>query len=167
MRISHSKSGIYLQFTEEERQLLGPRVELSIYPKENESFLFLRPVLTGGRAVCKNTGNLKIYPWRAQWEDLPELKAIPYFGGEEVELVPKGHGFAATRPSMTVSPKRCPPARRTDKQGSGTADSAAVLSGLEDLVDGINECKRRLGRNLVLEVTEDGFLRTLVQFGRR
>lgn len=167
MRISHSKSGFYMQLTEAERQLLGDRVELSIYPKENESFLFLRPVLAGGRAVCKNTGNLKIYPWRMQWENLPEMKDIPYFGGEEVKLVPKGIGFAAPRPSMTAAASnRYPSARIADKRNS-TACSAEALGGLEDLVDGINECKRRLGGNLIMEVTQDGFLRTLVQFGRK
>ena len=167
MRISHSKSGFYMQLTEAERQLLGDRVELSIYPKENESFLFLRPVLAGGRAVCKNTGNLKIYPWRMQWENLPEMKGIPYFGGENVELVPKGTGFAAPRPPMTAaSPNRYPSAMIADKRGNPT-NSAVTLSGLEALVDDINECKRRLGGNLVMEVTQDGFLRTLVQFGRK
>ena len=164
MRISHSKSGIHLQFTEAERQLLGERVELSFSPEEKDAFLLLRPVLAGGRALGKNSGSRQTFPWRVQWENLPEMKAIPYFGCEDVELVPKGATFVATRPSMGHP---SPEIRKRKMSSAKPVGSAEALSGLEELVDGINECKRRLGHNLVLEVTQDGYIRTLVQFGRR
>lgn len=164
MRISHSKSGICAQFTEAEHRLLGDRVELTLQPKEKEAFLILRPMLVGGRALCKGQGHRRMYPWRVQWENLPEVKAIPYFGSEDVELTPKGDTFVVPRPSMRRPPTEVGKKKMSSAKPGGSAET---LGGLEELVDGINECKRRLGGNLVLEVTQDGYLRTLVQFGRR
>lgn len=165
MKIAHTKTGLHLAFTSAEVKMLPSHIHIDVDAKAEAAFLLLRGVNAGesGRALvdCKTTG----HPKRTM---TPPVRGLPLFGTEEVELQSRvgGAGWFAARPPMS-RPIRTYRGRSGRALKQSAPAVARPFTSLDQAVDIVNRYKDELGNGLVMEITDRGHLRVLVQFGRQ
>lgn len=163
MKIGYTKSGISMQFTEVERQQLPDRIDIT---RKDHTLRIMSAGAGKGHKIIPNTASIKTHPWRVTLSQVPFMAGIPYFGTEDVEMLPGGRDCVAEgRPTMRRAVTDRPRGKTARQQGGRAVDACAGLAGLEALVTEVNAYKKRLGAALVLEVLPSGMLRALVQFG--
>lgn len=173
MKIAHTKSGLHLAFTQEEANQLPVPMSVHINAKPDApgaAFLTLRPAEKGLPTYRLTTATSSGVGYVGRITARP-VPGLALFGTEVLPLKKVGICLVAPRPKMEAI-IRCKKRRSAadptaPKTPSDRPPAARRWMSLDQAVDAINKYKDELRHALVLEVTDRGHLRALMQFGKR
>lgn len=178
MLISKTVAGLNLYFTKEERRMIpvptpDGRVQTSVHAHSETEFVRIQMKITNDAVSQRIRSQIrsKAHPYLLHLPNRNfQSESVGLFGPEEVDLRNVGDGvFVVKKPTMQVPAvirvmKKTGARSRPINLPAPTYPVGSYMD-LDTAVKHVNEHKKSLRDQLVLEISPNGFLKALVQFG--